>query len=245
MYCKKCGNLLESNDVFCKNCGEKVRKDDMPQVKTSTELNQQVKSETSFNSNGQNFNFQQQIEANQISNEQIKKKNNLSIIIIIVAVLTVFGFGIVVLSRFINNGINTKSSSLISNTKWKASDGSEVVFTSDRINWYRYSYDHSDNYYSGTYSFHIGKDAVDYITKNLSQYGVTKNELQSLFNRNTTYSEDNFVVFDIRYDKYVVNKKNQTITRPVVPWYGFILNENTYLDVVNMNTSSYYKFTKE
>ena len=240
MYCKKCGNLLEPNNVFCKRCGEKVIEEKTSQSITSIESSQQINPETNFGSNNQNSNFQQQIADNQNSN-----KKNMFIIIIILAVLAIFCLGGVVLNIVKNNDINTKESSLVNNTKWKGSDNSEIEFTNDRINWYRYSYDHSDNYYSGTYSFYIGKDAVDYITNNLSQYGVTKNELESLFNRNTTYSEENFVVFDIRYDKFVINGENQTITRPLTPWYGFILNDNTYLDVANMNTATYYKFTKE
>lgn len=240
MYCKKCGNLLEPNNVFCKRCGEKVIEEKTSQSITSIESRQQINPETNFDSNNQNSNFQQQIADNQNSN-----KKNMFIIIIILAVLAIFCLGGVVLNIVKNNDINTKESSLVNNTKWKGSDNSEIEFTNDRINWYRYSYDHSDNYYSGTYSFYIGKDAVDYITNNLSQYGVTRNELESLFNRNTTYSEENFVVFDIRYDKFVINGENQTITRPLTPWYGFILNDNTYLDVANMNTATYYKFTKE
>lgn len=136
------------------------------------------------------------------------------------------------------------SESLISNTTWIASDGSEVVFSEKRINWYRYPEEHSDNYYSGVYKFYIGKEAVDYITENLSEYGITKNELSSVFDSNIDYSEDNFVVFDIRYDKFIQYGEEQEITRPLVPWYGFILDDNTYLDVANMNTGTYYKFTK-
>ena len=34
-------------------------------------------------------------------------------------------------------------------------------------------------------------------------------------------------------------KKPQT---SVAPWYGFVLEDNTYLDIENMNTGSYYGF---
>ena len=78
----------------------------------------------------------------------------------------------------------------------------------------------------------------------MSEYGITKNELSSVFDSNIDYSEDNFVVFDIRYDKFILDGEEQEIARPLVPWYGFILENNTYLDVANMNTGTYYKFTK-
>lgn len=149
------------------------------------------------------------------------------------------------LNEQIKNAESVDSGSLISNTTWIASGGSEVVFSEKRIDWYQDPEEHSDNYYSGVYKFYIGKEAVDYITKDLSEYGVTKNELSSVFDRNIDYSEDNFVVLDIRYDKFILDGKEQEIPRPLVPWFGFILDDNTYLDVANMNTGTYYKFTKK
>ena len=142
------------------------------------------------------------------------------------------------------NAKSVDGESLISDTTWIANGGSEVVFSKKRINWYQDPEEHSDNYYSGVYKFYIGKEAVDYITKDLSEYGITKNELSSVFDSNINYSEDNFVVFDIRYDKFILDGEEQEIARPLVPWYGFILENNTYLDVANMNTGTYYKFTK-
>ena len=148
------------------------------------------------------------------------------------------------LDEQIKNAKSVDGESLISDTTWIASGGSEVVFSKKRINWYQNPEEHSDNYYSGVYKFYIGKEAVDYITKDLSEYGITKNELGSVFDSNIDYSEDNFVVFDIRYDKFILDGEEQEIARPLVPWYGFILEDNTYLDVANMNTGTYYKFTK-
>ena len=138
-----------------------------------------------------------------------------------------------------------KSSPLMNNTTWIAGDGSEAIFTESRLDWYKSPTDHTDNYYSGEYSFYIGKDAVEYITTKLSSYGITNSELQGIFKRNAEYDESNFVVFDIRYDKFILNGEEQTITRPLVPWYGFLLEDGTFLDVANMNTASYYEFTKK
>ena len=139
----------------------------------------------------------------------------------------------------------SKEKSLVSNTTWVGSDDSEVVFTSNRINWYESADNHNDNYYSGKYKFYMGKKAVDYITKDLEEYGVTKAELERVFKSSDEFSESNFVVFDIRYDKFVLDGKEQEIARPLVPWFGFILEDNTFLYLVNMNTSSYYNFTKK
>lgn len=139
----------------------------------------------------------------------------------------------------------SNNKSIVANTTWKMSGGSEVIFTNDQIMWYQSPSDHTKNYYAGKYKFYIGKDAVNYIVNDLSEYGVTKDELQNLFDRNEEYSVDNFVVFDIRYNEFDLDGEKQKIERPLVPWFGFILDNNTYLDVANMNTSTYYKMTKQ
>jgi len=139
----------------------------------------------------------------------------------------------------------TADTTLVSNTTWIARDNSEVIFTKDRIDWYQSQKDHTDNYYSGKYKLYRGEDAIEYITTELKEYGITEEELEDIFNSKKEYKKENFVVFDIRYDKFVLNGTEQKISRPLVPWYGFVLEDDTYLDVVNMNTYSYYGFTKQ
>lgn len=136
-------------------------------------------------------------------------------------------------------------SPLMNNTTWITDDNSEVVFTEDRIDWYQSAENHEDNYYSGKYQFYIGQDAVQYITKNLSEYRITKQKLENLFKRSSKYDESCFVVFDIRYDRFLLDGEEQTIDRPLVPWYGFLLEDGTFLDVANMNTGTYYPFKKQ
>lgn len=174
-----------------------------------------------------------------------KKKNGKGLIALLIIVALAFVTSLVFLFINIFSGGSSGSDKFsVKGTTWTASDSSEMIFEDDRLYWYKDSSDHNDNYYSGIYKLYVGKEAVDYITTDLSSYGVTKSELEGIFDRNEEYDESNFVVFDINYDKYVLNGKNMTIPRPQVPLYGFILKNNTYLDVANMNTGSYYKFTK-
>ena len=155
-------------------------------------------------------------------------------------------FSLLVVTALVLTGCGKENSkNLVSNTKWSGSDDSEVVFTDSRIDWYQSSDNHNDNYYSGNYKFYIGKKAVEYITNDLSEYGITKEELERVFNSRDEFKESNFVVLDIRYDKFVLDGEEQEITRPLVPWFGFILEDDTFLYVVNMNTYSYYNFTKK
>ena len=130
-------------------------------------------------------------------------------------------------------------------TDWIASDGSEVKFGEDSIYWYQKEGVYDDNYYYGEYEFYIGEEAVSFITTDLASYGVTKAELEDLFDRNEEYSVENFVVFDIVYDGLVIDGELTVPSRPQIPLYGFILEDDTYLDVANMNTGTYYKFTKK
>ena len=153
---------------------------------------------------------------------------------------------LVVLCLFLVTGCNKKSNNIISNTTWKASDSSQVIFTDKDISWYQSADNHDDNYYAGTYKFYRGEDAVKHITTELSEYNVTNAELERLFNSSKEgYEKANFVVFDITYSKFIVNGESKSILKPRRPWYGFILKDDTYLDVANMNTGTYYKFTKQ
>lgn len=142
-------------------------------------------------------------------------------------------------------GCSKNSKNMMANTTWIMDDESEVVFTDDTITWYKESSEHSKNYYAGKYKFYIGRKAVDYIVNDLSEYGVTRDELQDIFDNNDNYNINNFVVFDIRYNEYDLDGVKQIFDRPLNPWFGFILNNNTYLDVANMNTYTYYSLTKQ
>ena len=154
------------------------------------------------------------------------------------------GLIIICMLLFIS-GCTRNNKNMMANTTWHMDDESEVIFTDDTIYWYKESSDHSRNYYAGKYKFYIGKQAVDYIVNDLSEYGVTRSELQDVFDSNDNYSINNFVVFDIRYNEYDLDGVKQSFDRPLNPWMGFILNNNTYLDVANMNTYTYYALTKQ
>lgn len=238
MKCEKCGFLLMGTENFCNNCGTVVAK-----------INNQNNAEV----NHQNFNQmigQQMTDTNvvmqannyqQQDNKQTLKNNKTNFILIGIGLVIIIALFVIISGLSTGDG----SGSLVANTKWLGKDNSEVIFSNDRINWYKDANVHTDNYYSGEYKFFIGKEAVEYITEELEEYGVTESELERLFSRNEKYDESIFVVFDIRYDEFIMNGESQEISRSLVPWYGFIFEDNTILDVANMNTATYYKFTKQ
>lgn len=140
---------------------------------------------------------------------------------------------------------NNKPINEMSNTIWIASDGSEMIFEEKDFNWYKDEGVHDDNYYTGTYEYYRGEAAVKFITTELSQYGVTEEELNTIFASDSKRTKENFVVFNMVYSSITIDGETSTPPRALVPWYGFILEDGTFLDVVNMNTASYYKFTKK
>lgn len=130
------------------------------------------------------------------------------------------------------------------NTSWIAGDGSEIKFSYVTFSWYKIKDVYNDNYHSGTYKFFIGEDAVDYITEDLSKYGVTREELSNIFSRNEQYSVDNFVVFEFEFNNSYIDGQYKASENKNTAWFGFLLDNGNYLDVANMNTATYYKFTK-
>ena len=152
---------------------------------------------------------------------------------------------IIICMLFIICGCSKNNSNILANTTWIMGDGSEVIFTNDNIMWYKDPSDHSKNYYDGKYKFYIGKKAIDYVVNDLSEYGVTNDKLQSFFSRNKQYNENNFVIIDINFNVQDLNGIKKEIEKTSLPWMGFILNNNTYLDVANMNTYTYYSLTKQ
>ena len=132
----------------------------------------------------------------------------------------------------------------LANTSWVLSDSSEMVFGSDGFNWYKDENIYTDNYYTGTYEVYVGATAVEFITVNLSSYGITKQELEDYFARNEGYGEDNFMVLVLNNQQVIIDGNTQILNN-MVPYYGFVLKSGTYLDLANMNTASYTSFTKK
>ena len=170
-----------------------------------------------------------------------QKKNVVLIVILsIVGVLALLGVGVFLGLKMMKPSFSLK------NTSWNAkNDGSEMVFTTDTINWYQTDGAHDDNYYSGTYKLYTGKDAVNFLVNDLSEYGYTLDEINAVFSRNEYYDESNFIIIDVNYDYAIVNGTKNTPIRPHVPYLGFVLQDGTYLDIANMNTSSYLQFIKK
>lgn len=140
-----------------------------------------------------------------------------------------------------------KTRDQLSGTSWTAvNDGSCWVFHEDQsFHWYQNPEELDDNYYAGTYECHMGADAMEYLTNDLSQFGVTEAEMMEVINRSKVYTLEQFICFSTTNQSFLLNGEEQLSEESVTSYFGFLLQDGTYLDIANMITGSYYGFTKD
>ena len=143
------------------------------------------------------------------------------------------------------DNIKRQSALYVMNSTWIGVDSSELVFGEDTIGWFKTQNVYTDNYFSGKFEFFMGENAIKYLTNDLKDFGITQTKINELINSNAAYTKENFVVFDINYDSVSVDGNKGVPTKGQNPWYGFILNNNTKLEVININTDATYVFNKK
>ena len=136
---------------------------------------------------------------------------------------------------------------VLAGTAWIArDDGSYWMFHEDQsFHWYQTKGVTDDNYFAGTYEFHIGQDAVDYVTHELSRYGVTEEEIMGVIAMREDYTLENFVCVSVMTQSFLLNGEEQLTEDRPGAYFGCLLSNGTYLDIVNMLTGTNYHFTKE
>ncbi len=166
-------------------------------------------------------------------------KNNYKIIAVFLGLIALMFVSFNIVKLFNKNSIE--------NISWIDRSNSELILKDGKINWYKRKYVHDNNYYSGVYKFYKGNEAVEYITNKTNNYKITKERLNKAFNKNEKYNKNSFIVLDIDYDKFIVNKENKLDNKLNAPCIGFIINENNkdYLYLLNLIEGKYYLFTKD
>lgn len=139
------------------------------------------------------------------------------------------------------------SPDLLAGTSWlSGDDSSQWVFDTDKsFHWYQVAGKTDDNYFAGTYEFHIGQDAINYLTTELSDYGITERTIKRVISSNSEYTLENFVCFTCVNQSFMVRGEEQLSEDALSSYLGFLLYDGTYLDIANMTTGTYYGFTKE
>ena len=142
---------------------------------------------------------------------------------------------------------------IIKNNWISAHDGSYMVFDKKNMTFkYYMTYtDTTDNYYSGKVRVYVGKDAMTYITEDLSDLGVTKDEIRQLIRNNDDYNEDNLVCICCDHEELIKDGEKQDRDPYTVDYYGFYLqfeeDGKSYdvLDICNMQAASYVTLIRE
>ena len=131
---------------------------------------------------------------------------------------------------------------------WLEAEGSYLVLeSSTRFKYYRNKDEQDDYYYTGTYEFYSGPEAIAYVVDDLSEYGVTRDEIDGIIDRNEEYNTSNFVCLVLHNEEQIVDGEDIMEKDVTTPYYGFYLKDGSQeaLDIANMNAASYYYFTPE
>ena len=145
----------------------------------------------------------------------------------------------------------------LAGTSWIAdNDGSQWVFRDDgSFSWYRDKTVTDDYYYAGDYTVHRGQAAVDYLVDGLSQYdgfaemSRSREYIEQLISQQEQFDEDynlnNFICFSCDNKSYMLDGQEQLSSEWITAYYGFILDEDNSLAIMNLRTGSYYGFSRE
>lgn len=119
--------------------------------------------------------------------------------------------------------------------------------SSKKFKYYRDFEETDDYYYEGTYELYIGKEAIEYLEDDLSQYGITEEDVEELAGGSKYYKVENLVVLVLHSEKRYVEGKNDLDETVVTPYIGFFAtNDNQHaLDMTNLNSFQYYLFVPE
>lgn len=141
-----------------------------------------------------------------------------------------------------------ETDSLLTDHSWSAvQEGSTLTFGTDgTFKYSRFADEPDKEYYAGTYIFKRSGDAYDYLTEDLSEYGITAEKLLDYFltNAGTQYNYNNLVCLVLNKDSHI-KEGEEVIPQPIsTPYFGFVLEDETgiYLDIANMTTGDYTTF---
>ena len=143
-----------------------------------------------------------------------------------------------------NKSQNYYGTDAFAGNSYSAGDDSVIYFQTDgTFEWYLSADDTSDNYYTGTYEVYTGEDALEYITVDLSDYGVTVDEMYEFFARNADndfYQMSNLCCVVLHNDERMMDGKLESMGKDTY-YMGFY--QDGYYDAANMDTGNYAQFT--
>lgn len=138
---------------------------------------------------------------------------------------------------------------IIKNENWVLErQGSYLVFESgNRFRYYETYGDDDSSYYEGTYEIYVGRDAIEYVSEDLEEYGVTEEEIEELLAADKDYCEENFVCIVLNNESCMVDGVNTLDEEVMTPYIGNYLvdGDESGLDLTNMNQATHVYFVPE
>ena len=113
------------------------------------------------------------------------------------------------------------------------------------FHWYQSRQVTDDNYYAGTYRFYVGQEAWDYLLAYFSDMGLTEEDLLGVINDRPEYSLERFVCLVATNESFLLDGEEQLSAPTQTHYFGFLLENGSYLNIANMTTGSSYAFTKD
>ena len=128
---------------------------------------------------------------------------------------------------------------------YTAQDGSYLVLNKDKTFYWYMDKDDKDNYYFGTYTVFRGEKAVDYLTTELSIYGISEEEQrQTIDNIDIKNAIDHYYLINLMNDKVVVDGKENKIFKET-RYYGFATHNYNEFDLLNVDANNYAVFMRD
>ncbi len=129
-------------------------------------------------------------------------------------------------------------------TTWVGLGLSEIVFRADgTFSWYEHQGEHDGDRYEGTFEAYRAENAADYVTK-IEEYKITAAQLEAMFTGEDGHTKENFIVYTLKDEHVYVGGKEDPSRCDVLTYYGYMTENDTLLNAVNMRTGSLCTFEK-
>ena len=131
----------------------------------------------------------------------------------------------------------------------KESESYLVPTNSGTFKYYKDKDVDDDYYYSGSFEFYCGEEAMDYVCNDLKDYGITRYDIDEMIDghRDEGNRENRFVCLVLHNESCIIEGEEVFTDTVTTPYYGFY-REDPYdevLEVVNMNEGTSYYFLLE
>lgn len=139
-------------------------------------------------------------------------------------------------------GFDSTTSEHFWGSRYKCSDDSVIEFTKSHEFVWKLSEEDSNNVKSGTYKIYFGDDAIDFLVDEHPEYGITEDELNDFFERNSDsdfYTKENLTILQLDNTYVKIDGEVQDVEYTTV-YYGYSNEEG--FDAANAQTYNYVTF---